>query len=485
MVLAEDLRKAVMQAAIQGKLTEQLDTDSSVDELLNNIKAEKEQLIKAKKIRKEKILPKVEDEELPFELPESWRWEFLGNITKYITDGKHGDCTDESNSGYYFISAKDVYDGKINYDNARQITYADFEEVDRRTFLEKNCILVPNTGASIGRVAIARNIPETRKTTFQKSVAIVKSFDELYLSSYLQYVIEYMVNKFKGNNTGTAMVNLLLSDMRRFPVPLPPIEEQQRIVNRIDEIMPKIDEYEKIEKELESINKAFPNDMKKALLQAAMQGKLTEQLESDSPVDELITYIQNNHNKKATEVENETGFEFPDNWKIVKLSDASLLYTGNSIPESVKKIKYTELKEGYNYIGTKDVGFDHVIAYENGVKIPFDEPKFKYAEKDATLLCIEGGSAGKKIAILDEKVCFGNKLCAFHPIGIDKKYLYYFLQSPIFLNSFMDKMSGMIGGVSINKIKQVVIPLPPIEEQNRIVKKLEKLLYLCEELKEE
>lgn len=114
------------------------------------------------------------------------------------------------------------------------------------------------------------------------------------------------------------------------------------------------------------------------------------------------------------------------------------------------------------------------------MKIPFNEPGFKYADKDATLLCIEGGSAGRKIAILDEKVCFGNKLCAFHPIGIDKKFLYYYLQSPVFLSTFRDNISGIIGGVSIGKIKKLYIPVPSIEEQRRIVERLEMLLPLCE-----
>jgi len=477
MVLAQDLRDAILQAALQGKLTEQLNSDTSVEITLSNIQENKKTICSNKK--SENIIYN----EVPiFDIPNSWRWVYLENITQYVTDGKHGDCRDELNSGYYFISAKDIYDGKIHYENARQIIYQDFEEVDRRTFLEKNCILVPNTGASIGRTALVEDIPETRKTTFQKSIAIIKCFDSIYSIQYLRYVVQYMVNKFKGDNTGTAMVNLLLGDMRKFPVPFPPIEEQQRIVDKVEELMEKIDEYEKVEKQLLALNKAFPGDMKSSILQAAMQGKLTERLDSDSSVESIIEYIKEHHNTKIKEVENKTNYEFPENWKCVKLVDTTSIYTGNSISENIKNVKYKGLEEGYDYIGTKDVGFDHIISYENGVKIPYDEPKFKYAEKDATLLCIEGGSAGKKIAILDRKVCFGNKLCAFHPIGINKKYLYYYLQSPIFLSSFMDKISGIIGGVSISKIKQVIIPLPSIEEQQRIVEKIEQFLPLCAEL---
>ena len=156
-------------------------------------------------------------------------------------------------------------------------------------------------------------------------------------------------------------------------------------------------------------------------------------------------------------------------------------YTGNSISENIKKSKYTNLSTGYNYIGTKDVGFDNTINYENGVKIPFKEEKFRYAYPEDILLCIEGGSAGRKIAILSQTVCFGNKLCDFHQYLNQTRYLYYLLQSPYFFGIFKENISGIIGGVSINKIKELIIPLPPLSEQKRIVKKIEELEPFIEE----
>ena len=224
---------------------------------------------------------------------------------------------------------------------------------------------------------------------------------------------------------------------------------------------------------------SFAKDLRASVLQAAMQGKLTEQLETDTPVAELLNQISLTTKKKITLVEDD---ELPDGWCSVKITDVVTLYTGNSISESVKTARYCGLKDGYDYIGTKDVNFDHTICYDNGVKIPFDEPNFRYAEKYATLLCIEGGSAGRKIAILDKRVCFGNKLCAFHPIDIESKFLYFFLQSPHFLGVFANNISGIIGGVSINKIKQMTIPLPPIEEQKRIVQRIEEIMSHIDEL---
>ena len=156
----------------------------------------------------------------------------------------------------------------------------------------------------------------------------------------------------------------------------------------------------------------------------------------------------------------------------MRVKDIAEVYTGNSIAESIKRAKYTNLTEGYNYIGTKDVGFDNVIDYENGVKIPRSEPKFRYAFPNDILLCIEGGSAGRKIGILREQVCFGNKLCNFHQYFNSSSYMYYFLQTPSFVSIFQENMTGIIGGVSRDKIQNILFPLPPLEEQKRIVSKI-------------
>ena len=224
---------------------------------------------------------------------------------------------------------------------------------------------------------------------------------------------------------------------------------------------------------------SFATDLRASVLQAAMQGKLTKQLDTDTPVSKLIDEINSQKKKGVTHSDID---DIPEVWDCVKLADVATLYTGNSISESVKTSRYTGLKEGFNYIGTKDVNYNHTIVYNNGVKIPFNETNFRYAFPGATLLCIEGGSAGRKIAIVNEKVCFGNKLCSFHPIGVDSLFLYYYLQSPQFLNVFTNNISGIIGGVSINKLKQMDFPVPPIEEQKRIVQRIEEIMRHIDEL---
>ena len=181
------------------------------------------------------------------------------------------------------------------------------------------------------------------------------------------------------------------------------------------------------------------------------------------------------------DISDEVPFEIPDSWEWCRLSFANDMYTGNSINESEKKSKYTNLTDGRYYIGTKDVEFNHSIVYENGVKIPLNAEKFRIAPCNSILMCIEGGSAGRKIAFTKYEVCFGNKLCCFVAHGIDYKFLYYYLQSPIFQLTFKGNTTGIIGGVSVNTLKSMLFPVPPIEEQKRIVDKLSDIVPFIEQ----
>ena len=180
----------------------------------------------------------------------------------------------------------------------------------------------------------------------------------------------------------------------------------------------------------------------------------------------------------------EAPYELPDGWKWEKISNLSDIYTGNSINETVKKEKYTGIKEGLNLIGTKDVDFDGTINYENGVKIS-DYENFKTVPANTPLLCIEGGSAGKKLGITSEQVCFGNKLCAFVCKNVEPKLVYYYLQTNAFFYSFMKERHGLIGGVSVGTLKNIPFPLPPtLAEQKRIVNRIETMFAKLDEAKE-
>lgn len=164
-------------------------------------------------------------------------------------------------------------------------------------------------------------------------------------------------------------------------------------------------------------------------------------------------------------------------WKLQPLSSIAKIYNGNSINKQIKQEKYTGLLEGRNFIATKDVMIDGSVTYENGVKIPQTETKFKTAPAGSVFVCSEGGSAGRKTAYITQEVCFGNKLYAIvNEKGyFDGKYMYYFTRYNQFYEQFKELMNGIIDGVSVKKFGTIMIPIPSVVEQQRIVAKIEEL----------
>lgn len=162
-------------------------------------------------------------------------------------------------------------------------------------------------------------------------------------------------------------------------------------------------------------------------------------------------------------------------WEWKKLGDVSNIYNGNSINEKIKKECYSNIDEGFPFIATKDVSFDYRVDYENGIRIPYSETHFKTASKDTVLICAEGGSAGRKKCILNQTVCFGNKLFAIdsNKALLSGKFVFYYVHHDYFLIEFKKLMAGIIGGVSSAKFKEIPIPIPPLDEQERIVKVLD------------
>lgn len=512
---ASELKKSILQMVVEGKLTKQSKKDEPVEKLLKRIKEEKESLIKEGKIKKEKTISEIYkkdgsyyeriaegknilkevciDEELPFDIPDTWNFIRFGNICKLIDGEKR------SNEKHV------VMDARFLRGKGDNIFSNSGKYVPAGTYL----ILVD--GENSGEVFIAKE-DGYMGSTF-KILNILLCLNEYYIL----YFLELYKLILKKSKKGVAIPHLNKELFFNLLLPLPPIEEQKRILEKINQLMPLINEYDSLEKNITKLNKEFPNSIKKSILQYAIEGKLTEQSEKDEPVEKLLKRIKEEREKLIKEgkikkdkttseiykkdgsyyeritdgknilkdvcIDDELPFEIPDSWAWVNVADITNIYTGNSINENEKKTKYMKGASGYCYIATKDVGFDNIINYDNGVKIPNTDNKFRIAPKNSVLLCIEGGSAGRKISVTDKDVCFGNKLCCFVAISVNVFFLYYYLQSPVFHLIFKENINGIIGGVSINKLKQLKIPLPPIEEQVRIVHKINRLNEIINTIK--
>ena len=235
--------------------------------------------------------------------------------------------------------------------------------------------------------------------------------------------------------------------------------------------------------------------LRELILKLAMQGKLVPQDPNDSPASELLRSIEAEKKRLAKErkikapktlpdiTASDEPYSLPRGWQWVRLGAIGNIFNGNSINASEKESKYAGV-EGLPYIATKDVGYGFdPLDYDNGICIPLDEEKFRIAHQGAVLICAEGGSAGKKCGLTDRDICFGNKLFANELYGqIPSRFILYVYLSPAFRASFTAAMTGIIGGISIAKFVEIPIPLPPLDEQHRIVAKVDKLMAQCDAL---
>ena len=441
------------------------------------------------------------DGEIPFEIPQSWSWCRFSNIVNL-----NPIVTADDNDDVAFMPMASIdagYSGKYSFETKK------WAEV-KKGF----------TKIATGDIAYAKITPcfQNRKSfilgDIPSNVAaattelnVLRIYNNTLNPKYILYFLksEYFIKeaKLKGTAGQQRVIPNYVQD-KLFP--LPPIAEQERISNRISELLIKCITYDILYKQLLSFETELQPRLKKSILQYAIQGKLVAQNPTDEPASELLKRINDEKEqlikdgkikrdkntsiiyksddnkyyeklgKSINDITDDLPFEIPNTWQWCRLSNIANLYTGNSINETEKKERYTDVV-GTEYIATKDVWFDNSIDYKNGIAIPdkyIDD--FRIAPANSVLMCIEGGSAGRKIGILSQDVCFGNKLCCFSPYADISEFIFYYLQSPLFFEIFSSNKNGIIGGVSVNNLKQLFIPLPPYEETKRIIKKIKQIL---------
>ena len=238
--------------------------------------------------------------------------------------------------------------------------------------------------------------------------------------------------------------------------------------------------------------------LRELILGLALSGKLIFEKDTDIPTTNVLNDIEIEINKLTKKGllgkrkilapinEEEKSIKLPTNWVWTRLGNTGKIFHGDSINKDEKDTKYTNIKEGRPYIATKDVGYGREkINYKNGISIPYNISKFKVAHKDAVLICSEGGSAGKKIGITEFDIYFGNKLIANETFSaINPRFIFYVYQSQSFYKSFFKRMTGIIGGISMNEFLNIPIPIPPFKRQNEIVIKIDELMTLCDQLEQ-
>lgn len=229
--------------------------------------------------------------------------------------------------------------------------------------------------------------------------------------------------------------------------------------------------------------------MREVILESAIRGKLVPQLSSEKPASELLKNLavaelqESRKHAPLAPVGDDVYLDLPSGWAWTRLGLTGRIFNGDSVSES-GKAELAKVEHGLPFIATKDVGYGRdPLNYENGLKVSLHDSRFKVARANAVLICAEGGSAGRKVGITDRDICFGNKLYANEVReGVDHRYISYVYQTPTFYKEFAARMTGIIGGIARSSFLSLPIPLPPAEEQMRIVARVDELMALCDQL---
>lgn len=468
---AQELKNSILQLAVQGKLVPQCKEDEPASELLKRIEQEKSTLIKAGIIKKYKELSTLSADDCPFDIPESWIWVRLGDMCQLL------DGVKRRGEKHPYLEAKYLR-GKV-----------DATILNEGKFVEKGTRLILVDGENSGEVFNAT------QDGYMGSTFKVLFFPQVLSEEYVLYFLLFERTAFRNNKTGAAIPHLNKELFFNMPFPIPPLAEQERIVAKIEELMPLVEEYGKAEEQLTKLNAEFPDKLRKSILQQAVQGKLTERDPADKPASELLkriktekeTLIKSGKIKKEKPLppisDDEKPFVIPDGWEWVRLSEVIDVRDGTHDTPKYLPNGYPLITGKDFYYGYFDLNKTQYISKEDYEEI------IKRSKVDVgdILFSMIGGNIGSMVRISEENYFdMAIKNVALFKQFVKNEtlsyYLFYFLQSQI------DRMRKSAKGgaqpfVPLNLLRSYPFPLPPLTEQKRIVKRVEELLALCDELK--
>lgn len=494
----QELKNSILQLAIQGKLVEQRPEEGTSQKLYAQIQAEKQCLIKEGKLKKEKPLPEITEDEKPFEIPEGWMWVRLNDIvTKSIKRGKSPTYTSRS-AILVFAQKCNTKAGYIDLSLAQYLDESKLNKYPPEEFMKDHDIIINSTGnGTLGRVGIYcdSDNPKGLQVVPDSHVTIIRT-NNLLSYGFVFYVLKYYQPYMEKLGSGsTNQTELSAGVIKELLFPLPPLDEQKRIVAKIEELLPLVDRYEQAWTKLEDFNRRFPEDMKKSILQQAIQGKLVEQRPEEGTAQKLYAQIQAEKQRliKAGKLkkekplpeitEDEKPFEIPEGWMWVRVGD--IFRTSSGTTPSRSKSEYYD-NGLYNWVRTTDLNNSILTNCEIKIsELAFKECRLDILPRESVCIAMYGGAGtiGKNAMIMFDTT-INQSVCAVHPNPLcNMKYFQYYIQ--FYRPYWMDYAAGSRKDPNINQviIKNTLFPLPPLFEQNRIVARLEKLLPLCERLK--
>ena len=488
----KQLKNSILQWAIQGKLVPQNPNDKPASVLLDKIRQEKERLIKEKKIKRdknasiiyrgednsyyEKILATGEvkciDEEIPFEIPQGWKWCRLKHICS-MQAGKN-------------ISASRIFSDKTELHPYRCVGGNGLRGYTGEFNTQGHYSIVGRQGALCGCVNI-----EKGKFYATEHAVVVDTYEILSPLFMYYFLMALNLNKYA---TATAQPGLAVSNVLEVMCPLPPLNEGERIIKKLALLIPLVENYNAIQEKQNALNSSIKERLKKSILQEAIQGKLVPQIAEEGTAQELLEQIKAEKQnlvkegklkksalatsvifrgddnryyekigKKCLDITDEIPFDIPENWQWIKLDQGISLLSGRDLEPS----QYNDLHHGIPYI----TGASNFVN-SNLIINRWTEAPITISNKGDLLLTCKGTIGSMAFNDIGQ-IHIARQVMAITSYGIDLKYIKCFLQSNL---SILEKnANSMIPGISRSTLLGMLFPLPPFKEQQRIVAQIEKL----------
>ena len=509
----QQLKNSILQMAVQGKLVPQDPNDEPASVLLERIRAEKEQLIKEGKIKKEKnpsVIFRGADnlpyekvgknepvciaDEVPFDIPESWEWVRLQNICNVVS-ARRVHQSDWKSSGIPFYRAREigVLADKGKVDNDLFISEELYNDFVKSGVPHPGDLMVTAVG-TLGKVYVVQQ----QDQFYYKDASVIcfENFGRI-IPEYLQLVMmsPYMTSLIKSKSTGTTVGTITIVCAKQYLIPVPPLDEQRKIIKRFDDLKLLIESYTGKEAALSKLNTQFPEILKKSILQYAVQGKLVPQDPADKPASALLERIHaekeqlvkagkikrdkhesvifrrdNSYYEKVNGIErcidDEIPFEIPDSWEWTRMGTIVTLLSGTDF----KPEEYNESGNGIPYItGASSLSKNQVLVTR------WTETPRIIANKGDILLVCKGSGYGKSIICNVDVAHIARQIMAIKKNdSLDMEYIRFFLQANFDL--LKSKGQGVIPGIDRNSVLTLLLPLPPLSEQYKISTQVKQIL---------